>query len=134
MGLAMKKISSVLVVGLALVLATTAVTYAAPGDGRRFDGRAGSWSARRDFRAPVPRHFDRPGFDGHRRFFHGHGRAFFGVAPFIAVAPFAPYWYAPPVEVAPPPAPAYWYYCPSAGAYYPNVQSCPEPWVTVPAN
>lgn len=70
-----------------------------------------------------------------------------------------PYWYYPPpyvyappptVIVQPPPvyveqqpvpppgsAPAaplqYWYYCESAGAYYPNVQSCAEPWVKVPA-
>jgi hypothetical protein len=27
---------------------------------------------------------------------------------------------------------AYWYYCESAGSYYPNVGSCPEPWVKVP--
>jgi hypothetical protein len=25
-----------------------------------------------------------------------------------------------------------WYYCQSAGAYYPDAQSCPEPWVKVP--
>ena len=31
-----------------------------------------------------------------------------------------------------PPQPGYWYYCPSAGAYYPAVGSCPEPWVPVP--
>jgi len=31
-------------------------------------------------------------------------------------------------------APAYWYYCPTAGAYYPNVQNCPEAWVPVPAS
>jgi hypothetical protein len=46
----------------------------------------------------------------------------------------------PPVYVQPPPAPAppappepaYWYYCPSAGAYYPTAPTCPEPWVRVP--
>ena len=27
---------------------------------------------------------------------------------------------------------AYWYYCPSARAYYPTVRTCPEPWVKVP--
>jgi hypothetical protein len=42
----------------------------------------------------------------------------------------------PPVYVeqraaAPSPA-AYWYYCPSARAYYPDVQACPEAWITVP--
>jgi hypothetical protein len=30
------------------------------------------------------------------------------------------------------PAQAYWYYCPSARAYYPTVSTCPEPWVKVP--
>jgi hypothetical protein len=25
-----------------------------------------------------------------------------------------------------------WYYCPSAGAYYPTAPSCPEAWVKVP--
>ena len=39
--------------------------------------------------------------------------------------------------VAPaPPAvstPQYWYYCQPTGAYYPNVQTCAEPWVKVPA-
>ena len=48
----------------------------------------------------------------------------------------------PPVYVqqhvapAPPPPPAassesFWYFCPGAKAYYPNVQSCNEPWVRV---
>ena len=39
----------------------------------------------------------------------------------------------PPVYVErPPPAPkAWWYYCPSAEDYYPNVPSCPQPWVKV---
>lgn len=51
------------------------------------------------------------------------------------------YWY-PPVYYSPPPPPvyieqpqpqpqAYWYYCPSAGAYYPHVQSCAEDWQRV---
>jgi len=26
-----------------------------------------------------------------------------------------------------------WDFCPSAGGYYPSVQSCPEPWMKVPA-
>jgi hypothetical protein len=36
----------------------------------------------------------------------------------------------PPVYVQPS---GYWYYCPSARAYYPYVAACPEPWVPVPA-
>lgn len=58
--------------------------------------------------------------------------------------PPAPYYvYAPPVVAEPPvyverdraPAPqasSYWYYCESEGAYYPDVETCPEPWVPVP--
>ena len=55
---------------------------------------------------------------------------------FIGVSPF---WWGPSYVYAPPPVysqPApwgYWYYCPSARAYYPYVQSCPESWVAVPA-
>ena len=61
-----------------------------------------------------------------------------------ARAPF-PYFYShypPPVVVVQPPPQVYverpdspqdyWYYCPSAGDYYPTVPSCPEPWVMVP--
>lgn len=38
------------------------------------------------------------------------------------------------VQSAPqaPPPQAYWYFCASSKAYYPSVQSCPEPWVKVP--
>jgi hypothetical protein len=31
-----------------------------------------------------------------------------------------------------PPAAGWWYFCESAGRYYPNVESCPEGWVKVP--
>lgn len=36
----------------------------------------------------------------------------------------------PPDQSAP--GAAYWYYCPSAKAYYPSAPSCPEEWVKVP--
>ena len=67
------------------------------------------------YRAPPPPH-------GHVF----HPRVYGGVWPW--------YWwgYSVPVYPAPPP-PAYWYYCPTYGAYYPDVSSCPEPWVAVPA-
>lgn len=85
--------------------------------------------------------------------FHGHGRVFIGVGPAFWWGPWwwgpPPYYYAPPQVVvqeppvyvqpqpappAAPPAPAgEWYYCPSAQAYYPNVPSCPEAWIRVPA-
>ena len=47
------------------------------------------------------------------------------------------WWYVPPPAAVEPPQyiqpepPAYWYYCPSANAYYPSVPTCPEPWVQV---
>jgi Protein of unknown function (DUF3300) len=30
------------------------------------------------------------------------------------------------------PPESYWYYCASAGAYYPTASTCPEPWIKVP--
>jgi hypothetical protein len=59
------------------------------------------------------------------------------MSPFVVWGP--GYIYAPPPVVeAPPvyvePGSGFWYYCPSAGAYYPSVPSCPEPWVPVPAS
>jgi hypothetical protein len=30
------------------------------------------------------------------------------------------------------PPQSYWYYCPSARAYYPTAPTCPEPWIKVP--
>ena len=86
--------------------------------------------------------------------FHGGARAHGGgahagiyigapvVRPYYRYAPpayYTPYsYYYPPVVVARPPvyaggyysqpAPAVWYYCASAGAYYPYVSVCPEGW------
>jgi len=41
---------------------------------------------------------------------------------------------APPAGVAPSAQQQqFWYYCQPSGAYYPNVQTCAEPWVKVPA-
>ena len=91
-----------------------------------------------------------PPSDAHSHF---RGRVFIGVGPgwwgppWWYYPPYPPYVYAPPPTVvvqqppvyvqqeAPPPPPAppqvYWYYCASARGYYPNVPSCPEPWVRV---
>ena len=100
----------------------------------------------------APSHAWTRGGGGH---WHPGSRVFIGVGhPFWWGPPY-PYWYhpyypppyvyappavivqEPPVYVqqppAPPPAPpAYWYYCPSATAYYHNVQTCPEAWIKVP--
>ena len=80
---------------------------------------------------------------------HWRGGLFIGVGPGYWWGPPYPYWYPPPyypppviVEEPPvyiqqqpaPPAPdAYWYYCPSAQAYFPSAPACPEAWVRVPA-
>jgi len=48
-------------------------------------------------------------------------------AVIVAAPPPAP----PPQPGAPPPQ--FWYYCDSAGAYYPHVANCNEPWRPVPA-
>ena len=104
--------------------------------------------------AVVPSH----AWSRHFHHFHPVGaRVFIGVGPGWWGPPY-PYWYYPPAPVvvapapvivqespvyvqqqvapAPPPPPAaasesFWYYCPSSRAYYPNVQSCIEPWVRV---
>ena len=85
----------------------------------------------------------------------GHGRVFIAAGPAFWWGPPYPYWWYPPpyyayspppviiqeppmyVQQQPPPAPipppqTYWYYCPSAKNYYPNVQACSEAWVKVP--
>ena len=70
------------------------------------------------------------GFHHHRGF---HGKAFIGVAPLFLGSP--SFAHTPPVFIYPPAVqPSYWYYCPSARAYYPHVATCPEPWIPVPAH
>jgi hypothetical protein len=65
----------------------------------------------------------------HHHGHHGHGSRvhvapfFFAVGPATAPLWWDSYYYRPLV---------YWY-CPSARAYYPYVQSCPEPWVPIEA-
>jgi hypothetical protein len=144
----MKPISAALAILFALTLGFTPVGYAAErgghGGGPAAHGGSqghGGGPARGGFQGHGGgfRGHD-GGFQGHPGGFHGHGHfhgGFIGVSPFI----WAPgYVYAPPVYVDPGPvyvdpgSNGYWYYCQSLGGYYPNVPSCPEPWVTVPAN
>ena len=78
------------------------------------------------------------GFSGHPP--HGHfprhhgfaGRHHFAPGVFGGAFIAVPFYWPPAYSYAPPP-PGYWYYCPRYGAYYPAVQSCPEPWLPVPA-
>jgi len=150
----MRKISAALAILLALTLGVVPAGYAAGrgNSGGHGGGHAGGGAAHGAFHGGAPARGDfhghgggfrghGGGFHGHPGAFHGHehfhGRGFIGVSPFI----FAPgYVYTPPVYVDPGPvytepgSNGYWYYCQSLGAYYPNVASCPEPWVTVPAS
>jgi len=115
------KLSSIALVGVAIVLAAASPGHAAAGHGGHgFSG------------ASAGGHFEGRGFEGHhgfdgRRHFdrRGHGWAVIG-GPF--------YWapdYSDSYTYSPPPS-TYWYYCQSYGAYYPTVPSCPEAWVPVP--
>jgi len=67
------------------------------------------------------------GFVAHHRFFRGHG----GLVVVPGVGFYGAYPY--PYDYGTAPYPDYWYYCQSAGAYYPYVGTCPEEWVPVPA-
>ena len=69
------------------------------------------------------------GFEGHHFDRGGHDRFRFGVGPVFPYYGYAPYYGYYPYDAG-----AYWYYCPSYGAYYPNVSSCPDAWVPVPAS
>jgi hypothetical protein len=109
--------------------------------------------------ATVPSHAERRGFHGHpvrARVFIGVGPAFWWGPPYPYWYYPPPYYYGyppppvviqePPVVIQEPPVyiqtqpaapvapapPSYWYYCPSAKGYYPNVSTCPEAWIKVP--
>jgi hypothetical protein len=138
----MKKVVSVLsVVFLVMGLAGTAA--AAPGHGGHGGVSRPAAVPHAAPRAVAPRaaapRVGRGAWHDHRHGFHrGGGGVFVGVTPFWWDPFPAPVYAPPPVVVQEPPVyveptqPGYWYYCPSAGGYYPSVPSCPEPWVPVP--
>jgi hypothetical protein len=83
----------------------------------------------------------RSGFVHGRPFFHHGGRVIVGSAIIVGGVGY-PYYYYPPAYGAPayveePPV-SYveqgdqvLYYCPDSRAYYPNVTTCPSPWMKV---
>lgn len=80
--------------------------------------------------AGRPHGLQHPGFVHDGRFAHFHGRRFDGFSSFVVIgAPLYP-WYA---YSAPVYANTWYYYCPSAAAYYPTVTYCPEGWVLTAA-
>ena len=114
-----KKIRLVALVALAIALAVSAPSQARDMGGHGFEGgHVGQGTMRHGF---DRHHFQGHHFEGHRFDRAAHGR--FGFIP----GPVLPdYGYSE--------APPYSYYCPSYGAYYPDVASCPEAWVTVPVS
>jgi len=139
--MALRKLSTMALATTAIVLATTTFGHADPHGGARggVAGRPGGHvEGRPGLRGQPHRSPGFQRFQGHRAFdgrrFDGRGfdHRFhrFHSGPVI-VAPFV--WsFGDPAYTYEPPATNYWYYCPSYGAYYPSVQSCPVPWVTVP--
>ena len=127
----MKHIAAVALLVVAVVFASAGLSQARPSGGH---GSAGGHAAARvdgHHGFPGQSGFQgRQGFEGHREFHRGgRGRVFVGVAPLFVGPAFAFGGAYDPGDGAPAP-PTYWY-CPSAGAYYPDVPSCPEPWVPV---
>jgi hypothetical protein len=127
-------------VGVALVIVALLIAGASPSEA---GGRGSGWSGGSHAGSGMSGHSGH----GHGHF-HGHG--FVGGGVFVGGGPWGwdPFWYSPwpwPYPSAPPPVygaqswtyverplvAGYWYYCPSANAYYPSVPSCPEPWVPV---
>lgn len=122
----MRKIAIALLLVASLLVLTVAPSLAGGKGGRGHGHGHGGWHGPRVRTTVV----------------FGAGPAFFWWYPY-------PYWYYPPPYYYPPPPPAeppvyieqsvqgapaptaYWYYCQSAAAYYPNVQSCPEAWIKV---
>jgi hypothetical protein len=86
----------------------------------------------------------KPGSVHHRPSFHHHRRAFVGSTIFIGAVGVPYYYYPAPAYAAPPAyveepvtyieqpaAEQVFYYCPDSRAYYPNVTTCPSPWLKV---
>ena len=130
----MKKMIVVVVAGLFLIAAAAPAAYARGSGGGRGGGHAGGFHGGR--------------FHGHH--FHGHHgfRSSVVIGGGVWLGPYwDPYWYPSyspfypyePVPVVAEPqtyieqsgAPAYWYYCDAAKAYYPYVRECPGGWLTV---
>ena len=139
---------------LALVIAASGIAARAPAlaDSPRGHARFGVHG-----RAPVLAHGRGLGHGGVVRFgvFVAAPvvvwRTFYGPPPYYYSSPYYPPVVAVPVspptyieqgQVSAPPAPAapaaatapqpgYWYYCNTAGAYYPNVKQCPGGWQRV---
>jgi len=125
----------------AALLASAGAAFARGGHGGH-SGRSGAFVGRSGFAHPG---FVHPGFVHGRPFFHHGGRVIVGSAIIVGGVVGYPYYY-PPAYYPPAYAdPAYTdqpptyieqgdqvlYYCPDSRAYYPNVTTCPSPWMKV---
>jgi len=120
---------------LALAVATPAGAVAAPGgaSGHPLGGHPGftghpghgAFGGHPDGHHGLAGHPHQHRFVGHPGFIRHRG--------FVGVGPGFAFWPAYPYDPGPAVYPEYWYYCPSAEAYYPYVETCPEAWVPVPA-
>lgn len=110
------------ILAVLLVVAAVSESASAAGRGRGGGGRGGSHSGTHTGTHHHP-HFSTGVFIGAPLFYFP--RAYYYPSPYYAPYPSAPTYY---VEQ---PQQGYWHYCRSAGAYYPQVQSCPEGWQLV---
>ena len=132
--------------GLAISIVTVALLLpAAPSDAQRGHGRHRGGhhsSSHHTFSHHRSHHGSHGGIfiDDHSWWPYSHLYAY----PYWSYYP-SPYYYfyrlspvqEPSVYIQQQPAPAaaeppYWYFCPSAKAYYPSIQQCSEAWVMVP--
>lgn len=113
----MKKLAAIVLVSSALICAGSVPSYARDSHDER--ARAVEHRAGGEHRAfEAHRAAEHRGFERHE----GHASFGWGVT-----YPYGGYATQPYAYAAPTPA----YFCPTYGAYYPNVASCPVPWVAV---
>jgi hypothetical protein len=98
------------------------------------DSRHGSDRGHREGNGGRDGHWEHGWHDGHLGWLWVVGDALllYDVTRPAPVPP-APAVIEPTPASVPEPAPGMWYFCQSAGAYYPYVQTCPEGWQAVPA-
>jgi Ni/Co efflux regulator RcnB len=115
----MKKLATITVVAVLVVVAMAGPSAA--------QERAGSGRQGGEELLAASRHHHAHGHGGHHHHHHHQRHVIHG--PVI-------HWsypaYVPPTSYVVPVG-GYWYYCPSAQAYYPHVTNCLETWVAVPA-
>jgi len=130
----MKLIRTKKMAWIALVAVAIVFTLNGPSDARAAGGGHGSGGGHPGGgfgHGGFGHHFDGHHFDG--RHFEG-GRFHHGFHDGFVIGPAYPYYsydYSPAYPYEPPTS---WWYCPSYGAYYPDVASCPDAWVPVPAS